>query len=66
LVRMIGPFLLACGSMVLSLYCVSFFAPFGAKNDTQRMKHATQAKVLFSSFVGYFSPSRAKNNLQGI
>src|SRR5215212_465424 len=26
-----------CGSMVPCLYCVSFFAPAGAKNDTQRV-----------------------------
>src|SRR5687768_877925 len=26
---------LACGSMVLSLYCVSFFRPAGRKNDAQ-------------------------------
>jgi hypothetical protein len=38
--------ILARGSMVLSLFCVSFFAPYGAKDDTQAMKHTSQAKAL--------------------
>jgi hypothetical protein len=32
--------------MVRSLACVSFFALERAKSDTQRIKHAVQAKVL--------------------
>jgi hypothetical protein len=37
---------LACGSMVLYLYCVSFFRPAGRKNDTQGIENDPQAKVL--------------------
>jgi hypothetical protein len=36
---------LACGSMVLYLYGVLFFAPQG-KNNTQRIENDPQAKVL--------------------
>jgi hypothetical protein len=37
---------LACGSMVLYRYCVSFFRPAGRKNDIQGIEHDRQAKVL--------------------
>ena len=44
----------ACGSMVLCRYCVSFFAPFGAKNDTQGIESDLQAKVLLS-YASFFA-----------
>jgi len=37
---------LACGSMVRSVDCVSFFRPAGRKNDTRRIEQHRQAKIL--------------------
>jgi hypothetical protein len=37
---------LACGSMVLYRYCMSFFRPAGRKNNIQGIEHDWQAKVL--------------------
>jgi hypothetical protein len=52
---------LACGSMVLYVYCVSFFRPAGRKNDTQRTKHHRQAKVLLYLV---FALAERKNQIQ--
>src|SRR4051794_4091224 len=45
--------IVACGSMVLCPYCMSFFRPAERKNDIQRMKHCRQAKALKEPFLLY-------------